>query len=306
MIWLAWRQFRANALLAAILTVAIVVVLALTHAHIAEVATSGSFSSTDKSLRLFGSVLIALPVFIGAFWGAPLVARELESGTFRFAWTQSITRTRWLATKLAVIGVAVVAVVGSYTLVYTWWAEPIDRLGNRIGTANFGQRGVAPIAYALFALALGVAAGTILRRTLPAMAVTVVGFVAVRFTFQNWVRPHLLGTVAQSVPTTYFGGDPGRAAAGTWVQSTRTVDAAGHTVSASTIEELVRNSCHVTRATTAGDLTRCARGLGLHDIVTGHPASQFWALQTWESIAFVALAIVLTTLAFWRLRQQVA
>jgi hypothetical protein len=304
--WLAWRQFRANALLAVALTAAVVVVLVLTRSHIAAVAHAGDLSSEDKTLRLLGSVLVGLPAFIGAFWGAPLVARELESGTYRLAWTQGITRTRWLATKLALTGAAAVAVAGAYSLVYTWWSSPLDELGNRIGTANFGQRGIAPVAYALFALALGVAAGTVLRRTLPAMATAVVGFVAVRFALQSWVRPHLLGTVTRIVPTTSFGEPAGAHAYNGWVTSTTTVDAAGHALSGQQIDALVRRSCHVTRATDASDLARCARGIGMHDVVTGHPGSQFWALQLWESLAFLALTAALVALAFWWLRRRTA
>ena len=62
---------------------------------------------------------------VGVFWGAPMIARELEAGTSRLVWTQSVTRTRWLATKLGVAGVGA-AVVGLVGLVLTWWCAPID------------------------------------------------------------------------------------------------------------------------------------------------------------------------------------
>ena len=119
-------------------------------------------------------------------------------------WTQSVTRTRWLATKLAVTGAAAIVVTGLYSPRFTWWSQPLDRFDDRIAAAIFAQRGIAPVAYTLFALALGVLAGAVLRRTLPAMAVTIVGFGVVRFMFQEFVRTHLLPTSTAVVPTDYF------------------------------------------------------------------------------------------------------
>ena len=99
-----------------------------------------AFLQNDDTLRtLLGSLVRAVPAIIGIFWGAPLVARELESGTYRLAWTQSITRTRWLAVKLGVIGLASMAVAGLLSLIVTWWASPLDR-AHRSQFTTFDQR----------------------------------------------------------------------------------------------------------------------------------------------------------------------
>ena len=140
MTWLAWHQFRANALLATLATVAVLVVLIVTRGHVANVTDPDTLATGYKSLRLFGTALIGVPAVIGAFWGAPLLAHEFEAGTFRPAWTQSVTRRRWLATKLGVVSIAAIAIAGGLSLVFSWWSLPFDQLGNRIGTANFGQR----------------------------------------------------------------------------------------------------------------------------------------------------------------------
>ena len=108
MIWLTWRQFRAQAAAVAAIAVAFALVLAATGPRLADLATTyrdvfDHITANDRHLFYAGIVVIAVaPVIIGVFWGAPLVARELEAGTHRLAWTQSVTRTRWLAIKLGV------------------------------------------------------------------------------------------------------------------------------------------------------------------------------------------------------------
>lgn len=89
-------------------------------------------------LYLLGVVIILLaPAVIGLFWGAPLIARELETGTAALAWNQSVTRTRWLAVKLAVGGLAAMAVTEGLSLMQAWWAAPIGRaVGHGGGGSN--------------------------------------------------------------------------------------------------------------------------------------------------------------------------
>ena len=104
------------------------------------------------------------------FWGAPLVAREFETGTFRLAWTQGVTRTRWLAVKLGLGGLVSMAVAGLLSLMVTWWSSPLDRVhANRLTPWSSGCATSSPIGYAAFAFALGVTAGLLFRRMLPAM-----------------------------------------------------------------------------------------------------------------------------------------
>ena len=88
-----------------------------------------SFLRTDRSLfNLLGFLVLFVPAVLGVFLGAPLVARELETGTHRLAWTQSVSRTRWLAVKVAVIGLVGMAVTGLVSVFVTWWAHPLDRV----------------------------------------------------------------------------------------------------------------------------------------------------------------------------------
>lgn len=299
MTWLAWRQARAQVLVGVGAMAAIVAVLLATREHIAT-TPEDQLSTAYESLQLLGTVLIGVPAAIGAFWGAPLLARELELGTHRLAWTQGITRRRWLAVKLALVGAVAAGLTAVFALVFTWWSRPFDATGNRIGTANFGQRGVAPIAYAVFALSLGALVGVVVRRTLPAMAVTLVGFFTVRFSFQLFVRPGLADTVTLTRPLTMFGSPGGDVpSSGAWVVSRSTVDGSGHAIRGGSADRLLVDACSLTRDSTEAAYNQCAHTLGLHDVLKAHPASQFWTLQIWESVAFGGLAVVLVAACFW-------
>ena len=111
-------------------------------------------TGNDRLLFYGGiAVLAVAPAVIGIFWGAPLVARELETGTHRLAWNQSVTRSRWLATKLGFTVLATAVAVGILTLAITWWAHPIDgatgssrgSLPSRLTPISFAMRGIVPV-----------------------------------------------------------------------------------------------------------------------------------------------------------------
>src|SRR6201986_2878374 len=203
MIWLTWRQFRVQALTAATLLVAVAISLGATGPHLASrydasglggcqggtcAGVASTFLTQLAATRAYPFVyslglvlIIATPALLGIFWGAPLIARELETGTYRLAWNQSVTRTRWLTVKLALTGLAAMAVTEALSLMHAWWADPISKAvapgggasvlsGNRFSWLIFASHGITPLGYAAFAFALGAAAGVLIRRTLPALA----------------------------------------------------------------------------------------------------------------------------------------
>src|SRR4051812_35946767 len=223
MIRLALRQFRAPAWTASIGLIAVAAVVLATRPQVAAAAAAArracggepgcpalaTFAHSDAALRTaLGLVVIVAPALVGAFWGAPLVAREFEAGTHRLVWTQSISRTRWLAVRLAVAGTAAVVVTGLLSALVTWWAAPLDDAAAAV-YGPFDQHDVAPVGYALFALALGVTAGLVTRRTLPAMSLTLGGLLAVRIIVTQWVRPLAVAprtvTLALDPDTTGYG-----------------------------------------------------------------------------------------------------
>ena len=206
-IWLSWRQFRLHAMTAVVAVAAVAVVLAVTGPRLADLAAAGAaqvfdrLTPTDITLFWAGVILVAVvPAVVGAFWGAPLVARELEAGTHRLAWTQSVTRTRWLGDEARRHRVAAAVAVGAITLAVTWWSAPSTgsssstrgSLPGHLTPVSFAMRGVVPVAYAVFAVVLGVTLGAVLRRPIPAMALTLALYVVVQVAVPLWVRPHLV------------------------------------------------------------------------------------------------------------------
>jgi ABC-type transport system involved in multi-copper enzyme maturation permease subunit len=280
MIWLTWRQFRASAIVATVTVAVIAVGLATTHPG------GSGYLSHDHLLKFFSTLLVGVPALIGAFWGAPLIATELESGTYRLVWTQSVTRAQWLAVKLAVIGLASVAIAGLLSLVLgIWSSSTVDQ--DRFGSAMFAQRGIAPIGYAAFGLALGVTMGLLIRRTLPAMATTLVAFLAVRIIVQSFVRPHFATAIKLVGALSAENGAPLQARPGTWVVSDNVFDSAGH---------LVNNiRC-------GPDARACMSQY--HQILTYQPASRYWAFQTYETAIFIVLALILIGLCFRWIRTR--
>src|SRR5262249_18816744 len=147
---------------------------------------------------LLGIVMRAVPALVGIFWGAPLLTRELETGTFRMVWTQTVTRRRWILTKLALIGLITAAITAVLTWSVTWWFRPIDLLSSNPWDL-FDSRDLVPAAYSVFAFSLGALIGAMVRRTLPAMALTLAAFIAARVVVLLWVRPHLMTPVHKTM-----------------------------------------------------------------------------------------------------------
>jgi ABC-type transport system involved in multi-copper enzyme maturation permease subunit len=332
MIRFAWLRFRTQALVALGVLAVLAVVLAVTgiplaHAYHTAVAAceqqrhdcAGALSTfpVNRDGTMFGllsALVIAVPALVGMFWGAPLAAREFETGTFRLAWTQGITRTRWLAAKLGLLGVFSMAVSGLLSLMVTWWSSPIRTVKmSPLNPADFHSAGLVPVGYAAFAFALGVTAGLFIRRTLPAMAVTLAIFAAVIIVFPIWVRPHLTPPAQITVPlsSTSINGfeqfSDGRMLVmtgppdlpGAWVLSTQLITQAGRP--ASTVPAAQACAANTSSFQTCGAYVE---SLHLRQTVTYQPASRYWPLQWLETGIYLALALVLAGLSLWWIRRD--
>jgi hypothetical protein len=161
---------------------------------------AGNFFNAYQSVVFGGVLLLILPMLVGMFWGAPLVAREIEHGTHRLVWTQGTSRLRWAATKFGLVSIGVLAMTAVFAAMLTWWITPVMQTsGQRFDYIFFDIHGIVVFGYATFALALGIFAGAVTGRLLPAMATTVVGFLAVRLVVMLVARNHYLPTETRRI-----------------------------------------------------------------------------------------------------------
>jgi hypothetical protein len=343
MLWVTWRQFRAQALVAAAALAAFAITLLITGIGVRDrartVGLDGCHAKHDceqlatnfinqlhaggpyQLLFSVGAVAVyVVPGLIGLFWGAPLIARELETGTYRVAWNQSVGRNRWLAVKLGLVGLAAMATAGLFSLLITWWASPIDEALDltgpnaaiglvRLDPTLFGARGIVPVGYAAFALVLGVTLGVLIRRTVPAMAATLAVFVGIQIFWPNWIRPHLISPAVARSPlgsavNEFMISPPSDKVtilgvwhrSGAWVLSDKTITPSGNIFTGP-----------ATKACLQGTQQQCNAWLAskdLRQLVTFQPASRFWALQWYETAIFVVLAVALAGFCAWRIRRR--
>ncbi|MET8090464.1 transporter [Micromonospora sp. NPDC005220] len=327
MIWLTWRQHRRQALFTLLAFAALAALLVpiglsmrstfsdlgladcvsqLARADVAvttrETCDAGfrRFGNQYSGLNLVAVLLITLPVLVGLFWGAPLVAREVEQGTHRFVWTQGVGRNRWALVKFGLVGAAVVILAAIYGLGMSWWVEPLSQAAyqGRLGMIVFDLQGIAPIGYTLFAVALGIFAGTVWKRMLPAMGITLAGFIGVRAAVEILARPHYQPARTQTFPIEREG--PPEISRGDWIltQGVRNPDG-------TMIAEDTRIQCPPGGKGPDGRACGAELGLepGAYNWQLYHPADRFWLFQGIETGIFVALAVLLLYLAVRRIRR---
>lgn len=217
------------------------------------------------------------------FVGAPLIAREYETGTFRFAFTQGITPLRLIVTKLLLLGGALVALTLAFSALFHWWYTPIaDTVKDRLGPWAYQADGIYLAAGTLFSFAFGVLVGAVIRRTVPAMLATLV-FWAITFAV-DWkvLRPTFEPPIV--APTSVFAGAPARP----WIVDSWYVDASGHRLSTAQWNALV--------ATGHSD--------GNVGWASFEPGDRFWHFQRLDAAWLVTAAVLFALAALWWLRRR--
>ena len=351
MIWISWRQFRGQAYVALGLVAVLGITLAITGKGLANyydttVSTCASRGDCGVAINTLldkqrflqvlteNFLIVLVPAVIGIFWGAPLVARELETGTQRLAWTQSVTRTRWLAVKIGIVGLASMAAAGLLSLMLTWWAHPFDRVErHRFVPDIFSERNIVPVGYAAFAFMFGVTAGMLIRRTLPAMATTLFGFAILRVVTTLWVRPRLMPPLHKTaaLDASHIGFEirgPNGAISlhpqpidlpNAWILSTHIVNNTNHRLTS----EVFASTCPgvglprppqgggPAQAVPVPDGTKdalqaCVAKIGqtYHVVTTYQPANRFWTFQALETGIFLGLSLLLAGFCFWWIRRR--
>jgi hypothetical protein len=323
MIWTTWRQHRAEAAVGALIFATLVAGLAVV-GNIARARARGlglpscsitagdcgtAFESLHRdfhSIPPFTGALVAVPLLAGMFWAAPLVSREYEAGTHRLAWTQSVSPLRWITLKIALIFGVIASAALVLGMVATWTLDPLTgAFGGRYNSTWYDIQGIVPVACVLFALSAGVAASALIRRTIPAMAVTLVVYAAARIPI-HFIRAHFwaTSTATTSTPLTALLRDPNgdihsafgaKLPAGDWTLKTTIIDPSGHPVhaGASNLDLLIRYCPELPTRGAISDAARnnCAPRLtGLVRTVTEYQsANHFWLIQAVESAIFLVL-----------------
>jgi len=317
MIWATWRMERSLYLVAVVALGVIAVLLALAGLHQESAwaaysnlhcgepgSTSGCMSAASSyfSASRFSSAGVVVgflvPGLVGLVFGAPIIARELGQGTNRLAWTQSISRTRWLLLKLAVGALASGALIGALTPVFQWWTGAVQR-GDRIVPPNFDASGLVPVAYALFAFMLGAFLGVLVRRTGWAFAIGVPVFAAFRYLERSFVRSALVPPVEMSKIQV--------APSNNWVLNQGYLPL-GQSSPGRGITWQTKNAS-ISRCTNPGggkatvSVQHCESLLKLHFVVQMQPGNHYWLLQLAEAGVFVAAACALLALTVVAVRR---
>ena len=304
MAWVNWRQHR--------LTVAgLIAVLGAVSLYLLFIGRQArTFSGVaGHSLTLTAALFQVIPALIGAFVGAPVLAKELETGTFRYTWTQGFGRARWTVATLAPLAVTVTVLAGAVGFLFSWCYAPL--IGGHYGSNpldgnTFDLHGVTFAAWTLTAFSIGVLAGILIRRVVPAMVATMFAWSGLAVVTGVFLRPHYeapLVTSTPNVPST------------DWVMSawwTR----GGKPVSSSTIDQVLQragatvNSGSVTQSpgSALGNMspTQYLLHHGFTQFLSYQPASRFWPFQWIEGGWLFALSLLLMGTAVWLVHRRAA
>lgn len=233
---------------------------------------------------------IYLPLLVGAFFGAPLVARELERGTHLLAWTQGVTRGRWLVTRVAVTAAGIVVSMTVLATGIGWLhREYYGQTGRPLGlsTSQFDLHDFGPAALALATFGIGVTAGVLLRRTLPAMAVSLaLGFGLVQLV--SWLRERLIEPVRLEAPY-------GEAAVrpSDLVVAEGYLDRLGNEITGEEIDRLCGASAGLDR------FEACVRDVGIQSFALVHPDDRYWLLQGLNAALLLTTGLLALAVAYW-------
>ena len=325
-----WRQHRFTLIGVAVLLGVLAVLLwiagsSLHQSYAAAVgcAPVGSPVCTDADLAFFGSygflsngiILQPLPVLIGAFAGAPLLAREMETGTFRYAWTQGFDRRRWALAKLVTLAVAVTVPAWLFSLLLSWYYQPYFGGANQALGLNgytqffpglFDLRGVAFAAWTLAAFAVGALAGMLIRRVVPAILATLAVYAGLAFAAGGFVREHYLTPLVTSSTSL-----PGSAwVLGQWWTK------GGVTLSPAAMNQAINAAFDkiappvvngpAGKSAVYDSMLRYLAQHGYTQWTRYQPASRFWPLQWIEGGWLLALSALLIAATVWLVRRRAA
>ena len=327
MAWVTWRQHRLTlagvlALFGAAAMYLLISGLPMHHAYATVAACRPTTSGICRQVAVnflanyapgvgyVVGLLHVIPALIGAFAGAPVLAREFETGTFRFTWTQGFGRTRWTIAKLTTLAVALTAAAGAFSVLFTWYYQPLIGAGDDNGPlspAIFDLRGITPVAWTLAAFAIGVLAGTLIRRVIPAMFATIAAWAGLAFATGAYLRAHYVAPLLTTNPNVR---SPAWVISQWWTRGGNpvTLDTINKTLGAVDVRAITLGVFQPGPATPAnfGDPVRYLIAHGYLQLTRYQPASRYWPFQWIESGWLLALSLLLITATVWLIRRRTA
>ena len=318
MSWVTWRQHRIALAGAVLVLGALAVYLWQTGLQIHQAWTAmvtchpASSYACGQSAGLFntryvprevvaGILLTLAPALLGAFVGAPVLARELETGTFRYAWTQGFGRWRWTLGKLVPLAIAVAAAAGALSVLSWWYFEPsfAVHFGTPLAPALFDLRGVAYAAWTLAAFSIAALAGMLIRRVVPAMAATLAAYAGLVFAAGLYLRQHYLTPLVTSNLNL-----PGSA----WTISQWSTKGGKFAFAGRPPVNLLQRFCPPATLgpgkPSPGTLAQCLSQHGYTQWTSYQPASRFWPFQWIEGGWLLALSVLLIAATIWLVRRR--
>jgi hypothetical protein len=309
MAWVNWRQHRVALGGVTVLLGAVAVYLWLSglqihHAYAAYCHPPGSLACTLSFTGRYGVTgiivsifLQAVPALIGAFVGAPVLAREMETGTFRYAWTQGFGRRRWAIGKLVTLAIVLAAAAEAFSLLFSWYNRPFVAAGYVIpfSTRVFDLLGIAFPAWTLAAFAIGALAGMLIRRVVPAIAATLVVYAGLAFATAVYLRQHYLAPLLTSKPNL-----PGSA----WVVNEWFTKGGKYALPARgpRLVSTLRDLCPAMNTSPA----QCLTSHGYVQWESYQPGTRFWSFQWIEAGWLLVLSALLIAVAVWLVRRRAA
>jgi ABC-type transport system involved in multi-copper enzyme maturation permease subunit len=311
MAWVTWRQHRiALAGMAAFLGAFAVYLwlsgLGMHHAYAADCNPAGSLGCGMNVTGNYGVTTIivsivvqAVPALIGAFVGAPVLARELETGTYRYAWTQGIGRRRWTLGKLVPLAVTVTVTAGAFSALYSWYNQPLFAAGyaTPFDARLFDLSGIAFAAWTLAAFAIGVLAGMLIRRVVPAIAATLAVYAGLAATTGLFLRKHYITPLVTNTLN-----PPGSG----WIVSQWYTKNGQYAFpnKGSQIVDAVNQLCPPARIGSDTSPAQCLTQHGYMQWASYQPGSRFWPFQLIESGWLLALSVLLIATTVWLVRRS--
>ena len=313
MAWVTWRQHRIALAGVAALLAALAVYLWLSglQMHHSYAAACHPASSLDCAINFTGrygitAVIVsiflqAVPALIGAFVGAPVLARELETGTFRFAWTQGIGRRRWTLAKLVLLAVAVAAAAEAFSVLFSWFSQPFFAAGYAIpfSTRLFDLGEVAFPAWTLAAFAIGALAGMLIRRVVPAIAATLAVYAGLAAATALYLRQHYMTALLTGKLNL-----PGSAwLINQWYTKGGKFAFGAHGFP---LFHAVSHFCPPRIGTSGLSPAQCLTQHGYTVWTSYQPGSRFWPFQWIEGGWLLALSVLLIAVTVWLVRRRAA